>query len=341
MTTRSPRQVAITAGQYLIALLAFAWMLEQIEIGAALHRLASLDPFTFGGLLLVSVLGVLARFDTWAAVLNPLTTVGYRAVARISLSVNFINQLLPSRLSGRVAAPFVIRARTGIDYSEAAAVSGVHTGIYAVLYGIVATAGLAAILLFEPISLGLLALLGVSTALYLLAGSVVLVAGSNLHVLDPLLRGMARVASAIPRVGTALAARIDGLTDFTDASTQAFRALVSNRRVWLRYGVGWSIVLLVAPAVRVWLLLTAFGAPFEPMALLPLYLVTGYSVTLLPISPGGVGVTEATATAVFVTLGVPSTVIVPIVIVDRIFGIYLPAALGWLPTARLDLTELS
>ncbi len=341
MTTRSPRQVAITAGQYLIALLAFAWVLKQIDIAVALDRLVSLDLITLFGILFVSVLGVLARFDTWAAVLAPLTSVGYWAVGRISLSVNFINQLLPSRLSGRLAAPFVIRGTTGMDYADATAVSGVHTGMYAIFYGTASTAGLLAILLFEPISLGLLALLAISTALYIVAGVVVLMAGTNLRVLDPLVALLARLAGRIPRFGTAFAARIRGLADFTDASTQTFSALASNRRVWLRYAVGWSIVLLVAPAIRVWLLLTAFDVTFEPMALLPLYLVTGYSVTLLPISPGGVGVTEATATAVFVTLGVPSSVIVPIVFVDRIFGIYLPAALGWLPTAQLDLTELT
>jgi hypothetical protein len=88
-------------------------------------------------------------------------------------------------------------------------------------------------------------------------------------------------------------------------------------------------------------MLTAFGVAFEPAVLLPLYLVTAYSVTLLPLTPGGVGVTEATATAVFVSLGVPSAAIVPIVFVDRLFGIYLPAVIGWYPAARLDLSALA
>lgn len=341
MTSRSPRQVAITIGQYVIALLALGWVVQQIDVIDAVSRLLTLDFWTIALILVVSLVGGFAQFDTWTAVLNPIKSVGLRSVASISLVVNFVNQLLPSRLSGRLAAPFVIRSQTGMNYADAAAVSGVHTGIYAVLYGVVSTAGLVAIAASGALSVGWLTLLVVSTGLYLLAGSLVLFAGSNLRFLDPFVDWVGDLLATLPRFGSKLAAWVRGLTDFTEASTLAFRKLASNRRVWVRYAFSWSIVLMFAPALRVWLMLEAFGVQFEPIVLLPLYLVTGYSVTLLPISPGGVGVTEATATAVFVALGVPSAVIVPVVFVDRIFGIYLPAAIGWIPAARLDLSSLA
>jgi len=340
MSTRSPRQIAITLGQYTVALLALWWLARQIDILSAARRLLGLDPLIIGALLGISLVGAFAQFGTWAAVFGPIKRVGLRSVASISLVVNFINQLLPSRLSGRLAAPFVIRSATGMEYSDAAAASGVHTGIYAVLYGLVSTVGVVAIWLLEAPSLGLMAVLAVSTGLYLVAGSVVLVAGTNLRILDPLLARIAAVLGLLPRIGESLATWVEGLTDFTEASTQSFRSLASNRRVWLQYAGSWGVVLLLAPAFRVGLLLGAFGVSFEPIGLLPLYILTAYSVTLLPISPGGVGITEATATAVFVTLGVPSDVIVPIVFVDRILGIYLPAIIGWIPAARLDLGRL-
>ncbi|MFP4530193.1 MAG: lysylphosphatidylglycerol synthase transmembrane domain-containing protein [Halodesulfurarchaeum sp.] len=341
MTARSRRQVAFTVVQYGIAVLALGWLVTQVELAEAASRLAGLDRPTVLAILGVSLLGAIAQIDTWTAVLEPVQSVGIRAVASISLAVNFINQLLPSRLSGRLAAPFVVRANTGMRYADAAAASGVHTGIYAVLYGLVSTIGLLAIMVYEAPSGGLLLLLAISTGLYLLAGSIVLLAGTNLRVLDPIVAGVATILERVPRVGSTLAAWVRGLTEFTEASTRSFRKLAANRRVWVRYAASWSVVLLVAPGVRVWLMLTAFGIQFEPLLLLPLYLLTGYSVTLLPISPGGVGVTEATATAVFVTLGIPAAAIVPIIFVDRIFGIYLPAVLGWVPAARLDLSELA
>lgn len=341
MTRRTARQVAITAVQYAIALLALAWLVSQVELQTVWARLTSLAAPTVAVVLGVSLLGALAQFATWQTVLSPMGTVRFRTAASISVVVNFVNQLLPSRLSGRLAAPFVIRSKTGLSYADAAAVSGVHTGIYAVLYGGASTLGLLAIGLIEVPRLGLLGLLGISTLLYFVAGGTVLLAGSNLAILDPVVGWLGRAASHLPAVGDTLAERIHGLTDFTAASTTAFRALAVDGGVWLRYGLAWAVVLLVVPAIRVWVMLTAFGVAFEPAALLPLYLVTAYSVTLLPLTPGGVGVTEATATAVFVSLGVPSAAIVPIVFVDRLFGIYLPAVIGWYPAARLDLSALA
>ena len=341
MTRRSPRQVAITVVQYLIAGVALWWLLTQIEVGRAARQLASLDPAIVVGLLAVSVVGAVAQFFTWAAVLRPLQPVSFRAVASVSLAVNFVNQLLPSRLSGRVAAPFLIRAETGMTYADAAAAAGVHTGIYAVTYGAAATVGLVAIAVAKPASLALVSVLALSTGLYLAAGVLVLAAGTNLRILDPTIGRLARVVAKVPRYGQRGAARISGLTDLTESSTAGFRALVADPGVWVRYGASWAVVLLLAPAFRVWFMFQGLGVVFEPAVLLPLYLVTAYSVTLLPLSPGGVGVTEATATAVFVALGVPPSVVVPVVFVDRILGIYLPAVLGWIPAARLDLSQLS
>jgi uncharacterized protein (TIRG00374 family) len=84
----------------------------------------------------------------------------------------------------------------------------------------------------------------------------------------------------------------------------------------------------------------SFGVTVQPAILLPLYLVTAYSVTLLPLTPGGIGVTEATATAVFVSLDVPSAVIIPVIFLDRFLGVYLPALVGWYPSLDMDLSAL-
>jgi uncharacterized protein (TIRG00374 family) len=65
-----------------------------------------------------------------------------------------------------------------------------------------------------------------------------------------------------------------------------------------------------------------------------------YSVTILPLTPGGVGVAEASATLVLVSLGVSQEVAIAVVLVDRVFGVYLPALLGAVPMATLDLSTL-
>jgi hypothetical protein len=225
-----------------------------------------------------------------------------------------------------------------MDYADATAVSGVHTGIYAVFYGVASLAGLA--LAVGQLSPELLAVLALSTGLYLAAGGFVLLAGANLTLLDRLLGAVAAGLRRVPRVGPALADRVPAVSEFTSESAAAFRALSVDPVVWARYGAGWVVALVVAPGVRVWLLLGSFGAGFEPAVFLPLYLVAAYSVTLLPISPGGIGVTEATATAVFVALGVPGSVIVPVIFIDRVLGVYLPALIGWYPSLGLEFSAL-
>jgi uncharacterized protein (TIRG00374 family) len=329
----------LTAIQYGVGLAAFLWLLTQIQFGKLLDMLGSLDAPTIGVVLLVSVVGLCGRFYTWHVVMNRLEAVSFRAAGSVDLIVNFVNQLLPSRLSGRVAAPFVLRSRTGLPYPDAVAVSGTHTGIYAVLYGLVATAGLAATV--GALSTEVALVVGLSTGLYLAAGVVVLLAGVNLTLLDRVIVGLQAFVRRVPYVSDGVVETIGNAVDFTESSTDAFRALAGSPAVWLGYAGGWALAHVVASAVRVWLLLTAFGAPFEPALLLPVVLVMAYSVTLLPLTPGGIGVTEATATLVFVALGVPSGVIVPVVFIDRFLGVYLPALGGWYPSLQLDLSELS
>jgi len=338
---RSLRALAFTTLQYGVALAALAWVVLQVEPGAALARLARLDLPALAALVAVTLVGLAARFYTWQAVLAPVHPVGFRTAASTDLIVNFVNQLLPSRLSGRVAAPFVLRSQTGMAYADAAAVSGVHTGVYAVYYGLTAAAGLGLAVALTGLSTGLVLLLALSTGLYLAAGVVVLLAGTNLRLLDPLMAWLAGTASRLPRVGDRAAERVRGLLAFTEASTDSVRQLVADPGVWARYALGWLVALVLAPGLRVLLLFGALGVAFEPAALLPLYLVTAYSVTLLPLTPGGVGVTEATATAVFVALGVPGEAVVPVVVVDRTLGVYLPAVAGWYPSLSLDLSDLS
>ena len=335
--TASRRDVAVSVLQYGVGIAALAFLLSQVDLNTVATRLRATEPPVLLALGLVTVGGVVSRFDTWRAVVAPFARIGLLEAGRVDLAVNFVNQLLPSRLSGRLAAPFILRAETGIDYGDATAAATAHTGIYAVYYGLVSAVGVVAIV--GRVSTGLLLLLALSTALYLAAGLVVLLAGLNLTALDRLVGIMAALAQRLPRIGGALADRIRAIPDITEASADAFSRISTDPRVWLRYGAGWAGALVVAPGIRVWLLFLSFGATVDPL-LLPLYLVTAYSITLLPLTPGGIGVTEATATAVFVGLGIPEAVVIPVIFLDRFLGVYLPALAGWYPTLDMDLSVL-
>lgn len=339
MVERRPRRIAVAVLQYAVGVGLLAWLLATVDLGAVASLLSRLDARTVAALLAVTVTGLGARFYTWHAVIDPLEPVRYRAAASVDLIVLFVNQLLPSRITGRVAAPFVVVAETGASRADAAAAAGVHTGMYAVYYGAVSLVGLA--LAADRLRTGLVVVLALSTGLYIGAGAVVLLAGTFPAPLERLVAWAARLARPIPVVGERVGAVERRLSEFVAASTASFGELTAAPGVWARYAVGWSGSVVLAPGIRIWLLLSGFGVVFQPAPLLALYLVTAYSVTLLPLTPGGIGVTEATATAVFVALGVPAGAAVPVVVLDRFLGVYLPALVGWYPSVRLDRSLLA
>jgi hypothetical protein len=333
------RRVAGVVLRYGVGLLAVAWLVSQVDAERLLGVLTEIPPTTVGTLLVVTLVGLAGRFYTWHVLVNRVHAAPFRSAASVDLVVNFVNQLLPSRLSGRAAAPVVVRTETGMDGSDAVAVSAVHTGLYAVCYGVVAAVGvLAGLGQFPP---GVLALLVASTALYFVAGAFVLLVGANLTAVDRLVDSLAGLARRVPRVGERLAGLVRSLPAFAESSAAAVRSLSTDSRAVAPYVAGWLLAMVLAPGLRVWLLFDALGTGFEPAVLLPLVLLAAYSVTLLPLTPGGIGVTEATATAVFVALGVPAETVVPVVFIDRFLSVYLPALAGWYPSLRLDLSTLA
>ena len=334
------RRLVASVLQYGVGLLAVAWLARQVEFARLLGLLESIEPTTVLALLAVTGVGLVARFYTWQVLASRITPTGLLTAAGVDLVVNFVNQLLPSRLSGRAAAPLVVRGETGMGYAEAVAVAGVHTGLYAVLYGVGALLGLGLLLAGGRLSTGLLAVLALSTGLYLAAGAFVLVAGTNMGVVDRTVGALGGVLGRLPAVGERLADALGSLPDFTEASAGWFRRLSTDPGVVLPYAVGFAGAMVLAPGVRVWLLVESLGASVEPAFLIPAYLLVAYSVTLLPLTPGGIGVSEASATATFVALGVPAEVAVPAVFVDRLLGVYLPALAGWYPSVRLDVAGL-
>lgn len=327
------------AVRYLVGIGALAWVLQLVEWRRVVSLLADISPWTVAALVTVSVVGLLVGFAQWHVLLNAVTDTRFVDTAGASLTVLFINHLLPSRLSGRAVAPFVIRERTGMDYAGAVGVSGVHTGLYALLYGLASVVGLAVVVGRIPLELA--ALLALSTLLYGAAGTLVLLAGVHMRAVDRMAGGLETVFGFVPVVGDRLSALSGKLPAFTAASASTFRTLLRDPGTVLSYTVGWVVALLVVPGFRVWLVFESLGVGVEPTVLLPLYLVVAYSVTLLPLTPGGVGVTEATATAVFVALGVPSAAVVPAIFADRLLGTYLPALVGWYPSLKIDFGALT
>lgn len=334
--TRSRRWLLWLA-RYGLGAAALAWLVTRADWATVVARVLGMAPWAAAVVLGVSVLGTLAQFGTWHVLLNRLRPTRFRAAAGVMLTVRFINHLTPSQAVGKSLAPAVLRQYTGYRWGLVVAVATVHTALFAILYGVVAVAGIA---VFAPrLSPGLLLVVAGSAGLYVVVGPALLFAGSRLDGAAPLADGVRRRVpiDRVPYAAAAFERALDALPDVGAETADTVRRLLSDPVALSGYGVGWAVALLVAPGVRVWLLLDAAGVQFTPALLLPVALVTAYAVTLLPVTPGGIGVAEASATLVLAALGVPAGVAAATILIDRFLGTYLPAVIGWYPAMRLDI----
>jgi len=329
---------ALTVVQWAVALGAFWWVARDVDWTATADQLATVEPWILLAILGVTVLEFGSRFSMWYVLLNAREATPLGTTARIDLVIKFVNHVIPSKAAGHSVAPLVIRHYAETDWSEAVTVAALNTGLYASLYGWVALAGVG--LFATRLPNGVLVVIALSTGLYIVAGTVIVLAGRRLELAGSLFTGLERVAAGVPRIGGRLAGLAGKLPSFTEDSAAVFRDLSGRPSVVVPYALGWAGTLMVFPGLRVWLLLTGLGGEFSPAIALPLVLVMAYSVTILPLTPGGVGVAEASATLVFTSLGVAPEVAGAVVLVDRTFGVYLPALLGWIPMTDLDLASL-
>ncbi len=330
------RRRLLQAVRYALALAALAWLVRAAAWDRVFDTAVALGAVALAGILLLSVLETLSRFATWHVLLNRLGSTPFSTAAGVTLAVSFVNHLSPSQAVGRSLAPAVLRQYTDFPWSSLVAVAGTHTALYALCYGAVALVGFGA---FGPsLSWGLALLVGGAVGAYLLVGALLWLTGRHL---DAATGAVVAVHARIPFGRVPFADRVAGrvagsLPDFSADSAATFRRLTDDRAALGTFAVGWSIAMLVVPGVRTWVLLEAAGVSFQTPLLLPLALVTSYAVTLLPVTPGGIGVAEASATLVLASLGVPAGVSAGVILVDRFLGVYLPAMVGWYPAMRLD-----
>jgi len=271
----------------------------------------------------------------WYSLLYHVGKISYWVAAEIDMIVNFVNQLLPSQLSGRSIAPILISRRLDVSTGTAIGITSFHTMLHTAIYGVLAVVGI--ILIFESTPLGMVGLLCVSAALYLISGLLISLGSLNTEVIDSIADRLKPSIQRIPWIGTRLAAQFDRIPQFTSDAKEVFVELLNSPKTVAVYLLGWIGAVALFPSLRIFILFEAFGVSFPQIAFLPLIIISAYSVTLLPFAPGGIGITEATAAIVFTSLGVPYEIAVSSVLVDRVIGLYLPGLLGWYPTVREDL----
>jgi len=332
----SGRQVAAKTLQMTLTVGALAWLLGQLDIRAALQQFSQLEAYLVAWVLGLTVVEFATRFGSWYVLVNGYRPTALGDIARTDLVIKFINHVVPSKVSGHSIAPVVLRHFTGIGWPAAVGIAGANTGLYALLYGLAST--LAVVMLAPVLSAELLLVLAGSTALYVVVAILVLATGHGTTVVPAVLDRARQLVCRLPVVGPRIADRLDQDSSFTADSQAVFRSLTTRPSVVGPYAVCWLSTIALLPGLRVLALFAGIGVDVAAPWTVFFALVLAYSVTILPLTPGGVGITELSASLVFIGLGIPEAAAVTVVLLDRSLGVYLPALLGWLPATRTDIT---
>lgn len=331
---------ALTAVRYLLGLLILWWVVSRIDVSEGLAYLYALDRSLVALVLVLTALEFGTRFLMWHGLFAEIEPTSFDKSVMTDILIKFVNLFMPSRLSGRALSPAVVRHYTGFDWSTALALSGVYTGLYAVLYGLVASVGL--VLGLRTFSRGIQLLIALSVSLYLVAGLSILLAGARSTWFERFRDWFQSVVDWIPSqsVRSKLQGRLEGTDEFSAQTERTFRALLASPRSVGLFTVGWAGTLLIVPGFRVWLLLQGANVGVPILPVVAVYVVTAYSVTILPLTPGGLGVAEVSATLVLVAAGIPHAVVAPVVVADRVLGVYVPSLLGVVPATRIEFESL-
>ena len=195
---RSWRRSARLVLQWVLAAGALWYVARQVDWRAAAGELVGLDPRVVGAVLAVTALEFGSRFTMWYALVNGRESTSLGVTARVDLVVKFVNHVVPSKASGHSVAPLVLRYYTDTDWTEAVSIAGLNTGLYAALYGVTALVGL---VVFAPrLGGGWLVVILLSTGIYLVAGTLVLLAGWRMDVAGRL---ASRLAGLLGQIGRA------------------------------------------------------------------------------------------------------------------------------------------
>jgi uncharacterized protein (TIRG00374 family) len=111
--------------------------------------------------------------------------------------------------------------------------------------------------------------------------------------------------------------------------------LFSNRRL-LGWAFCWAAANWLADAACLWFILLAFGRAVSPIDLLVSYGLANI-MAAIPVTPGGLGVVEFTASASLAGFGVPASIAYLGVIAWRLVNFWLPIPLGGLSYLSLRL----
>ncbi len=302
----------------LILLLVLEYFAVPALIGAGrdIDVLGRLQP----GWLAVGVVlegGALLCYSLLTRAVLPPSSIRLWRLFRITLATTAFGHVVPAGMAATAGAGYRLLTAAGVSGTAAGfTLATAALGSAVVLNILLWLALLVSIPLagFHPVYvvtalLGLLALSGIGALAYLFTR------GEQRSV-----RIVRAIGRRLPRVGA------DRLESVVHRLSDALANLAADRRLLRRAGF-WAALNWLLDAASLWCFLAALGSYVEPFELFAAYGIANV-LAVIPVTPGGLGVIDATAPALLISSGVPQAVAAFGVLGWRLVNFWLPIPTG-------------
>jgi uncharacterized protein (TIRG00374 family) len=306
---------------WLVAALIIGYLLVP-QIGGvrqSLELLGNVDPWFIALGTVLQVGAMLAQAELTRSVLPATHRPGFGDMVRIELSSTAVSHTVPGGTAAGTALGYRLMTRSGVPGPDAAfAVSVRGLGSALVLNALLWMALMISIPTtgFDPV--------------YTTAAVVALLLGGAFAALVLLLlqerpgteRLVRRVAAALPFLDE------ERVPEILRHLAERLRELGRDRGVLVR-ATGWSAAYWLGQAVALWVFLAAFGYSADPVSLMVAFGVANV-VGVIPVTPRGLGVLEATLIPLLVGFGAGRTQATLATLAWRFVGFWLPIPAGGL-----------
>jgi hypothetical protein len=323
------RPVGLTARVLVFAAVFYFLVLPQIGgTRRALGLLSDLNPFLLIGAVALEGVALAAYGQLTRSLLPPAVRPGWWHMYRIVLSSLAVNHVVPGGAAAGGVLQYRLLTRAGVDPAQASFAMAAQSLGSAVVLNLLLWVGLVVSIPatgFQPLYATAAAVGAVLLAAA--AGAVLALTRGRSRTLQLIGRLADRIPRLDPeRVTAAFGRAAEQLSTFTQQPRLALTA------------IGWAAANWVLDIAVLWLFLAAFGYQAPIAGLLVAYGLANV-LAAVPLSPGGLGVIEATLIVTLVGFGAPRATASLGVATYRLVQFWLPIPTGaaaWATLAGVD-----